>query len=128
MRSPQIKARRENGCYVVAPNQVGNIYTGHSMVVDSFGRIVVDLAEREGIEIVDIDLNLVAEVREKLPRRCLREVCGHHQRVVTVDGESCRDAHQQPHPPPGPKHEQPKTFKAYPLHPFASLPSHSHFA
>ncbi len=67
MRSLQIKARRENDGYRIAPNQVGNIYTGHSMVVDPFGRIVVDLAEREGIEIVDIDLNLVAEVRKKLP-------------------------------------------------------------
>lgn len=63
-----IRARAlENGCYIVAPDQVGNIYTGHSMVADPFGRTVVDLGEREGLELVEIDLALVREAREKLP-------------------------------------------------------------
>jgi deaminated glutathione amidase len=63
-----IKARAlENGCYVVAPGQVGNIYIGHSMVVDPLGRIVVDLGEKEGLEIADLDLALVTETRAKLP-------------------------------------------------------------
>ena len=63
-----IKARAlENGCFVIAPNQVGNIYTGHSMAVDPLGRTLVDLQEREGLAVVDIDLALVKEVREKLP-------------------------------------------------------------
>lgn len=63
-----IRARAmENGCYVIAPDQVGNIFIGHSMVVDPFGRVLADLDEREGIEIVDVDLNLVNQVREKLP-------------------------------------------------------------
>jgi predicted amidohydrolase len=63
-----IRARAlENGCYVVAPDQVGNIYIGHSMVADPFGRTVVDLGEREGLELVEIDLALVREAREKLP-------------------------------------------------------------
>ena len=63
-----IKARAlENGCYVVAPDQVGNIYIGHSMVADPFGRVLVDLGEREGLEILDIDLALLQEVRQKLP-------------------------------------------------------------
>jgi predicted amidohydrolase len=63
-----IKARAlENGCYVVAPDQVGNIYIGHSMVVDPLGRTIVDLGEREGLEVIDLDLELVKEVREKLP-------------------------------------------------------------
>jgi predicted amidohydrolase len=57
----------ENGCYVVAPDQVGNIYIGHSMVADPFGRTVVDLGEREGLALVEIDLALVREAREKLP-------------------------------------------------------------
>jgi predicted amidohydrolase len=57
----------ENGCYVIAPDQVANIYIGHSMVVDPFGRIVVDLGETQGMEIVDLDLAMVGEVREKLP-------------------------------------------------------------
>jgi predicted amidohydrolase len=63
-----IKARAlENGCYVIAPAQVGNIYIGHSMVVDPFGRTIVDLGEREDIEVIELDLKLVNEVREKLP-------------------------------------------------------------
>jgi predicted amidohydrolase len=63
-----IRARAlENGCYVIAPDQVGNIYIGHSMVADPFGRVVLDMEEREGMEIVEIDPTLVAAVREKLP-------------------------------------------------------------
>ena len=63
-----IKARAlENGCFVVAPDQTGNIYIGHSLVVDPFGRMVLDMGDREGLEIVDLDLGIVAEAREKLP-------------------------------------------------------------
>jgi len=63
-----IKARAlENGCFVIAPNQVGNIYTGHSMAVDPLGRTLIDLGEREALEIVVVDTNLVREVRENLP-------------------------------------------------------------
>jgi len=63
-----IRARAlENGCYVVAPGQVGNIYIGHSMVADPLGRTLVDLGENEGLEIVELDLDLLRETREKLP-------------------------------------------------------------
>jgi deaminated glutathione amidase len=63
-----LKARAlENGCYVVAPDQVGNIYIGHSMIVDPLGRTVVDLREQEGVEVVELDLPLVEETRQKLP-------------------------------------------------------------
>jgi deaminated glutathione amidase len=63
-----IKARAlENGCYLIAPGQVGNIYIGHSMVVDPLGRTIVDLGDKEGVEFVNLDLKLVAETREKLP-------------------------------------------------------------
>jgi predicted amidohydrolase len=63
-----IKARAlENGCFVIAPNQVGNIYTGHSMAVDPLGRTLLDLGEREAVEVVEVDTNLVRDVREKLP-------------------------------------------------------------
>jgi predicted amidohydrolase len=63
-----IKARAlENGSYVIAPGQVGNIYIGHSMIVDPLGRTLVDLGEKEGLEVVELDLKLVNETREKLP-------------------------------------------------------------
>jgi len=63
-----IKARAlENGCFIIAPNQVGNIYTGHSMAVDPLGRTLVDLGEKAGLAVIELDLPLVHEVREKLP-------------------------------------------------------------
>ena len=62
------KARAmENGCYVVAPDQVGNIYCGRSVVVDPFGRVLLDMKKREGIGIVDVSLDEVKRVRKKLP-------------------------------------------------------------
>lgn len=63
-----IKARAlENGCYIIAPGQTGNIYIGHSMVVDPLGRTIVSLGEREGLEFADLDLKLISETRERLP-------------------------------------------------------------
>jgi predicted amidohydrolase len=63
-----IKARAlENGCYVIAPGQTGNIYIGHSMVVDPLGRTIVDLGEPENLAVVELNLALVQETRKKLP-------------------------------------------------------------
>jgi predicted amidohydrolase len=63
-----IRARAlENGCYVVAPAQVGNIYIGHSMAVDPLGRTLADLGDKEDVTIIELDLSLVRETREKLP-------------------------------------------------------------
>lgn len=57
----------ENGCYVIAPDQVGNIYIGHSLVVDPFGNILVDMKEEEGLALAAIDPKRVAETRDQLP-------------------------------------------------------------
>ena len=63
-----IKARAlENGSFVVAPNQVGNVYTGHSMAVDPLGRTLADLGENEGLALIELDFKLVNDVRDKLP-------------------------------------------------------------
>lgn len=63
-----IKARAlENGCYVIAPDQTGNIYIGRSMIVDPLGRTIVDLDVKETLEVVEVDWKLVNETREKLP-------------------------------------------------------------
>lgn len=63
-----IKARAiENGSYVVAPDQVGNIYAGRSMVVDPFGAVLLDMGQNEGMEVVELDMNKVKEVRQSLP-------------------------------------------------------------
>lgn len=57
----------ENGCYVISPDQVGNIYCGRSLVVDPYGKILLDMKKREGVGIVDISLDVVKQVRRKLP-------------------------------------------------------------
>jgi predicted amidohydrolase len=63
-----IKARAiENGSYIVAPDQVGNIYCGKSMVVDPFGIVLLDMGKREGMKIVDIDKTRINQVRSSLP-------------------------------------------------------------
>lgn len=63
-----VKARAiENGVYVIAPNQVGNIYCGHSMVIDPFGSTLIDMGNREGIEIIDIDSSRIDTIRRTLP-------------------------------------------------------------
>jgi len=79
-----IKARAlENGCYVIAPGQVGNIYIGHSMAVDPLGRTLVDLGEKEDLAIVEVDLNLVRETREKLPLLQNRRTDVYARRALT---------------------------------------------
>ena len=63
-----LKARAiENGSYVVAPDQLGNIYCGRSMAVDPFGVVLVEMGHREGVEIVGVDKSRVQQVRKSLP-------------------------------------------------------------
>ncbi len=57
----------ENGCYVIAPDQVGNIYCGRSLVVDPFGKILIDMKKRQGIGIVTIDPKKIIHTRKALP-------------------------------------------------------------
>jgi predicted amidohydrolase len=57
----------ENGCYVIAPDQVGNIYCGRSLVVDPYGKILLDMKKKQGISYVNINLNKVKQIRKTLP-------------------------------------------------------------
>ena len=57
----------ENGCYVIAPDQVGHIYCGRSLVIDPYGKILLDMKKKQGIDFVDIDLDKVSQTRELLP-------------------------------------------------------------
>lgn len=57
----------ENGCYVIAPDQVGNIYCGRSLVVDPYGKILLDMKKKQGISFVNIDLNKIKQTRKVLP-------------------------------------------------------------
>ncbi|MGA7977408.1 MAG: carbon-nitrogen hydrolase family protein [Nitrososphaeraceae archaeon] len=63
-----LKARAiENGCYVIAPDQVGNIFSGQSMVIDPFGITLLDMGKKEGVEVVEIARDRVEFVRKSLP-------------------------------------------------------------
>jgi len=57
----------ENGCYVIAPDHVGHIYSGRSLVVDPYGKILLDMKKRQGIATVDISLDVVKHTRAILP-------------------------------------------------------------
>ncbi len=57
----------ENGCYVIAPDQVGNIYCGRSLVVDPYGKILLDMKRKSGIGIIDVSTEKIKQVRQKLP-------------------------------------------------------------
>ena len=57
----------ENGCYVIAPDQVGNIYCGRSLVVDPYGKILLDMKKKQGIGFADIVSDKVKQTRKGLP-------------------------------------------------------------
>lgn len=63
----------ETGAFVIAPAQ-GGVHEGgrrtwgRSLIVDPWGRIVAGLGHDEpGVVVADLDLNLVAEARAKIP-------------------------------------------------------------
>jgi predicted amidohydrolase len=62
----------EAGVFVVAAAQVGRHEDGrdtygHSLVVDPWGEVLLDMGEDRGIGFVDIDPGQVDEVRSRLP-------------------------------------------------------------
>ena len=62
----------ENGCFIVSAAQTGmheqNRKTfGHSIIVDRWGIILADANKDVGFITADLDLNLVDEVRKKIP-------------------------------------------------------------
>jgi len=57
----------ENGCYVIAPDQVGNMYCGRSVVVDPYGKILLDMKKKQGIGYVNIELKKIKNIRKVLP-------------------------------------------------------------
>lgn len=57
----------ENGSYIIAPDQVGNIFSGRSMVADPFGTVLLDMGDKQGMDVVEIDKSRVMKVRDSLP-------------------------------------------------------------
>jgi predicted amidohydrolase len=68
-----LKARAiENQCYVVACNRVGNdgnglVYNGHSQAIDFFGKYLNGPHEHEGLFVVELSKDGLAEGRKILP-------------------------------------------------------------
>ena len=68
-----IRARAiENTCFVLAPAMCGDhpgkrTTYGHSLIVDPWGRILMDLGEEPAVGVAEIDLDEVKRVRALLP-------------------------------------------------------------
>ena len=62
----------ENACWLVAAAQVGTHEDGrrtygHSLVVDPWGKVVLDMEETPGLAVVEIDPAAVNDVRTRVP-------------------------------------------------------------
>lgn len=71
----------ETQCYVLAAAQVGQHNEdgnkrqswGHSLAIDPWGKILVDMGKSTGVAVVEIDLDLVQSTRDNMPMQ-------HHRR------------------------------------------------
>jgi predicted amidohydrolase len=71
----------EAGLFVVAAAQVGRHEDGrstfgHSLVVDPWGEVLLDMGEEQGIGFADIDLARISEVRSRVPALSHRREIG----------------------------------------------------
>lgn len=61
----------ENQCYMIACNTVGqsgtSIFGGHSMIVDPWGRVVIEVGETPSLATAEIETDLVDNVRNRIP-------------------------------------------------------------
>jgi deaminated glutathione amidase len=62
----------EAGLYIVAAAQVGHHEDGrntfgHSLVVDPWGEVLLDMGEEPGVGFADIDLKRISDVRSRIP-------------------------------------------------------------
>lgn len=62
----------EAGLFVVAAAQVGHhedgrTTFGHSLVIDPWGEILLDMGEGKGVGFADIDLKRISDVRSRIP-------------------------------------------------------------
>jgi predicted amidohydrolase len=69
----------EAGCFVIATAQVGThadgrVTYGHSLVIDPWGEVLLDMGETAGLGLVDIDLTRLGDVRARVPAIANRRV------------------------------------------------------
>lgn len=73
----------ENACWVVAAAQVGEhedgrTTYGHSLVVNPWGEIILDMGEEPGLAFADVDADQCRTVKERIP------VIGHRRPIPEV--------------------------------------------
>jgi predicted amidohydrolase len=78
---PLLRARAiENQLFVIAPGQCGHnpksfeTY-GHSVIIDPWGKVLVELADAPGLALAEIDLDYLDRVRLELPALTHRKLC-----------------------------------------------------
>lgn len=91
----------ETQCYVFAAAQVGQHNEdgnkrqswGHSLAIDPWGKILVDMGVTVGMSVVEIDMNLVRSTRDNMPIRVHRryDIYGDGPHAVDVDAEYDRE-------------------------------------
>ena len=74
---PLLRARAiETGCYVLAPAQTGTHKAtrgkerqtyGHSVVIDPWGKVILDAGVEPGVHFVDLDMANVTKARKRVP-------------------------------------------------------------
>lgn len=74
---PLLRARAiETGCYVLAAAQTGSHSAtagktrhtyGHSMAISPWGEVIADMGSSPGIALIDIDRDVVADCRRRIP-------------------------------------------------------------
>lgn len=62
----------EAGCYVIATAQVGHhadgrTTYGHSVVIDPWGDVLLDMGETGGLGLAELDLTRIGDVRSRVP-------------------------------------------------------------
>ncbi len=92
----------EAGCFVVAAAQVGQhedgrVTYGHSLVVDPWGKVLLDMGgERPGLGYADVDQAAVEEVRSRLPAIWHRRPIPQPEHVRIIGSPSPPETAEQP--------------------------------
>lgn len=74
----------ESACFVVAAAQSGHHEDdrdtyGHSVVIDPWGEVLLDMGEGAGLDFADLDLTLIEKVRARIP------VISHRRTIPAVE-------------------------------------------
>jgi predicted amidohydrolase len=61
----------ENQCYIIAANATGEtgdtVFGGHSMIIDPWGKIVIEAGDEPMLVTAEIETERVAQVRKQIP-------------------------------------------------------------